>query len=239
MIRLENVTYTYPDGNIAIDNLSVEIKKSESVALIGANGAGKTTLLNLLVCVLLPQKGRIFVDGTEVRKESLAAVRAKMGMVFQNPDEQLFMTTAREDIAFGPQNMGYTEEQTKEAVEEVSELLGIPHLLDRMPHKLSGGEKRLVEVASVLVYEPDVLLFDEPISFLDPRARKNMIGVLKSLLQTKLIATHDLDMAMDICTRILILDHGRIAADGGAELLRDEALLQNCGLELPLGLGRR
>ncbi len=235
MIRLEHASYTYPDGNRAISDCSVEIRTGETVGVIGANGAGKSTLFNLIVGVLTPADG-VFVDGMEVRKENFTKIRAICGMVFQNPDEQLFMTTAREDIAFGPRNMGLTEKEVERAVQAVAEQLSILPLLERMPHRLSGGEKRLVAIAAVLACSPKVLLFDEPISFLDPRARKNMIGVLRSLKETKLIATHDLDMAMDVCTRILVLDNGRLIADGGIELLRDEALLTACGLELPLRL---
>ncbi len=239
MIRFENVSYRYPDGDWAVSGVSLAVGAGESVGIVGANGAGKSTLLSLLPGIRLPGQGKIWVGGVEVKKENLPAIRAKTGVVFQNPDEQLFMTTVKEDILFGPQNMGFSEQEAEGALSRMAERLQISHLLGRMPHTLSGGEKRLAAIAAVLACGPDVLLFDEPTSFLDPRARRHMIETIKGMEQTRLIATHDLDMAMEACGRVLILSRGKLAADGGVALLEDEALLKSCGLELPLCLGRR
>jgi cobalt/nickel transport system ATP-binding protein len=162
-----------------------------------------------------------------------------MGMVFQNPDDQLFMPTVYEDAAFGPRNLGWAEAETARKVDGVLDWLGIRHLKDRLSHRLSGGEKRLAALAGVLVMEPGVLLMDEPSSFLDPRARRRLIETLDQLPQAMLIATHDLDMALDLCQRAIILKEGRIFADTAArDALRDAALLAECGLELPLSLRR-
>lgn len=241
MIEITNLNVAYPDGTKALNDINLKIEDNESVAIIGANGAGKSTLLLTLVGIIEVSSGSIKVNGTEVKKSNFSEIRSKIGMVFQNPDDQLFMPSIYDDIAFGPQNYGLSEEEVKERVNEVLTSLNIEHLKDKMSHKLSGGEKRIAALGSVLTMHPSIMLLDEPSSFLDPKARRNMIHLLYNLSLTKLIATHDLDMALDLCNRIVVLKDGAIFADGKAiDILQDSDLMEKCGLELPLGcIGRK
>ncbi len=235
MLKIDKLNYAYPDGHQAIRDINLTIEEGESIALVGANGAGKSSLFKLIVGVSEIKEGSIMVDELAVGKKTLKDVRRRVGMVFQNPDDQLFMTKVYDDIAFGPRNELLDEHVVEERVVNVMEQLGIIHLRDRMPHRLSGGEKRVIAIASVLAMDPRVILFDEPTSFLDPQARRNVINTLDTLKMTKIIATHDLDMALDICDRVIILHHGSVFADGSVkDILLDEALLSQCHLELPL-----
>jgi len=235
MLEIEKLNYAYPDGHQAIRDINLKIKEGESIALVGANGAGKSSLFKLIIGIAEINEGSIKVEELPVGKKTLKDIRRKVGMVFQNPDDQLFMTKVYDDIAFGPRNELLTEEEVEERVVNALEQLGITHLRDRMPHRLSGGEKRVIAIASVLAMNPRVILFDEPTSFLDPQARRNVINTLDSLKMTKIIATHDLDMALDICDRVIILHHGSVFADGTVkDILLDENLLSQCHLELPL-----
>jgi cobalt/nickel transport system ATP-binding protein len=233
VIQVENLTVRYiPSGPVAaLRELSFRVSAGERVALLGANGAGKSTLLLSLVGVLPAASGSLHIDGTGVEKKTLGEIRQKAGMVFQNPDDQLFMPSVYEDIAFGPRNYGIAEPLIQEHAHSILESLGISHLMNRMSAKLSGGEKRLAALAGVLVMNPLVLLLDEPGSFLDPRSRRRLIGILHGLPQTQLIATHDLDLARKICGRVILLKNGRLAADGEtSRILQDTALLEDCGL---------
>ncbi|KAF5091152.1 Cobalt import ATP-binding protein CbiO [anaerobic digester metagenome] len=235
MLKIDKLNYAYPDGHQAIRDINLTIEEGESIALVGANGAGKSSLFKLIVGVSEIKEGSIIVDELAVGKKTLKDIRRRVGMVFQNPDDQLFMTKVYDDIAFGPRNELLDEHVVEERVVNAMEQLGIIHLRDRMPHRLSGGEKRVIAIASVLAMDPRVILFDEPTSFLDPQARRNVINTLDSLKMTKIIATHDLDMALDICDRVIILHHGSVFADGRVkDILLDEALLSQCHLELPL-----
>ena len=235
MLEIEKLNYAYPDGHQAIRDINLKIEEGESIALVGANGAGKSSLFKLIIGISEIKEGSIKVEELAVSKKTLKDIRRKVGMVFQNPDDQLFMTKVYDDIAFGPRNELLTEEEVEERVVNALEQLGITHLRDRMPHRLSGGEKRVIAIASVLAMNPRVILFDEPTSFLDPQARRNVINTLDSLKMTKIIATHDLDMALDICDRVIILHHGSVFADGTVkDILLDENLLSQCHLELPL-----
>ncbi len=235
MLEIEKLNYAYPDGHQAIRDINLKIEEGESIALVGANGAGKSSLFKLIIGISEIKEGSIKVEELAVGKKTLKDIRRKVGMVFQNPDDQLFMTKVYDDIAFGPRNELLTEEEVEERVVNALEQLGITHLRDRMPHRLSGGEKRVIAIASVLAMNPRVILFDEPTSFLDPQARRNVINTLDSLKMTKIIATHDLDMALDICDRVIILHHGSVFADGTVkDILLDENLLSQCHLELPL-----
>lgn len=235
MLEIIKLNYAYPDGHQAIRDINLKINEGESIALVGANGAGKSSLFKLIIGIAEIKEGSIKVEELPVGKKTLKDIRRKVGMVFQNPDDQLFMTKVYDDIAFGPRNELLTEEEVEVRVVNVLEQLGITHLRDRMPHRLSGGEKRVIAIASVLAMNPRVILFDEPTSFLDPQARRNVINTLDSLKMTKIIATHDLDMALDICDRVIILHHGRVFADGTVkDILLDEKLLSQCHLELPL-----
>ena len=235
MLAIEKLNYAYPDGHQAIRDVNLKIEEGESIALVGANGAGKSSLFKLIIGISENKEGSIKVEELAVGKKTLKDIRRKVGMVFQNPDDQLFMTKVYDDIAFGPRNELLTEAEVEERVVNALEQLGITHLRDRMPHRLSGGEKRVIAIASVLAMNPRVILFDEPTSFLDPQARRNVINTLDSLKMTKIIATHDLDMALDICDRVIILHHGSVFADGTVkDILLDENLLSQCHLELPL-----
>jgi len=239
LILVENLTVKYnaSEEGCALRDISFSLQNGERVALIGANGAGKSTLLLSLVGVLAASAGSIALDQIEMNKSNLAHLREKIGMVFQNPDHQLFMPTVYEDIAFGPRNFGCSEEEIAFRMDRVLESLGIQHLKDRLLPRLSGGEKRLVALAGVLVMNPQLLLLDEPSSMLDPRARRRLITILDSLPQSLLLATHDLDMALDLCDRVILLKKGMIYADGpAAQILSNAQLLDKCGLEPPLSM---
>ena len=230
MLTVSDLIVEYADGTRAVDNIRFSIEAGENVALIGANGAGKTTLLLTFAGVLQAKSGHVSIGDIAVEKKNLRETRSRLGMVFQNPDDQLFMPSIFEDIAFGPRNYGYGEAETAERVGGALTRLGIAHLEKRSPLKLSGGEKRLAAIATVLAMDPDFLLFDEPTAFLDPRARRNLATVISGLPQGKLIATHDLAFAGEICSRVLLMQNGRIIADSGKELLLNAEILEAAGL---------
>lgn len=237
MIEIQDLTVRYSEQIPVFDALNLTVRDGESIAVIGANGAGKSTLLLSLVGLAPIQSGTIRIDALPLEKKHLQAIRAKVGLVFQNPDDQLFMPTVLEDVLFGPLNYGIAMQEAKQAAEELLCSMNIAHLSARAPQDLSGGEKRIVALATVLAMNPDVLLLDEPSSFLDPGARRTMIKLIKPLPQTKLLATHDLDLALDLSDRVILLLKGRIEADGPADtVLRDRTLLERCGLELPYRL---
>ncbi len=239
ILTLKDVQYAYPDGNTAVAGVSFTLKKGQSVGLVGANGAGKSTLLMLLPGALLPTAGSIEVDGVTLTKATSAKLRRLVGLVFQDADDQLFTTTVREDVAFGPRNMGLVEQEVQRAVQKALDQCGITHLADRAPYCLSGGEQKLAAIASVLSMEPELLIMDEPSASLDPKARRGIIRLLNSLPMTKLIASHDLDLVWEVCSRVIVLKDGRVEADGDAkELLGNQDLMERCGLELPLRLQR-
>lgn len=232
MLNISGLCVDYPDGTRAVDDLSLTVMDGENVALIGANGAGKTSFMLSLVGVLPISSGTVTVDGLELGKKTVNDIRKRIGLVFQNPDDQLFMPIIREDVAFGPHNYGKSHDEIDVLVEKTLELLGISHLAERSPLKLSGGEKRMAAIATVLAMEPSIMLFDEPTAFLDPRARRNLINVLSKLSHAKLIATHDLSFALETCTRAVLLKHGKLFADGApSELLYDKRLMEDCGIE--------
>ena len=234
MIRFENVSVRYGKDAPVLRDVSFTVEKGEAVGLIGANGAGKTTLMRALLG-LLPHEGTITVDGTEVTPKTLPEIRRKLGFVLQNSDNQMFMPTVYEDMIFGPLNYGASREETDARVDAVLARLGITELKHRHNHKLSGGEKRMAAIAAVLVMEPDVLLMDEPTSALDPRNRRLMIRTIREMPETKIIASHDLDLIWDTCDRVILLGQGTLAADGPAHgLLQDRSLLEANCLELPL-----
>ncbi|MCR5576290.1 MAG: energy-coupling factor ABC transporter ATP-binding protein [Oscillospiraceae bacterium] len=240
MIKFQNVSFAYEKGRPVLRDLSFSIARGEAVGLIGANGAGKSTVMKLLLGLLFGE-GRILVDGTEVSKANLAVIRRKLGFVLQNSDNQMFMPTVYEDMIFGPLNYGLSREETERRVDAVLARLGLTELKHRYNHKISGGEKRMAAIATVLAMEPEAILMDEPSSALDPCNRRIVINTIRDLTQTKLITSHDLDMILDTCTRVLLLSGGRLVADGPAEeILRDRALLEANRMELPLSLaGRR
>lgn len=235
IIQASDIHYTYPDGTEAIRGLSFIITHGESVAIVGANGAGKSTLLMHLNGLLLPSGGELRVGDYPVTKETAHHIKRTVGMVFQNSDDQLFMPTVYDDVAFGPLNLGFPKDEIKKRVKDTLETVGASHLVNRPSHRLSGGEKRRIAIATVLSMMPDILVMDEPTSDLDPGTRRRLIELLKTFAHTKIIATHDLDMVLDLCERTIIMNQGQILADGRSrELLRDEKLLAQSSLEKPL-----
>jgi len=210
MLKLQNVTVIYPDKTKAIDNLSFTLNVGENVALLGDNGAGKTSLLLAIAGVLELAEGTIEIDGMQLSKKTLNEFRKRVGLVFQNPDDQLFMPFIYDDIAFGCRNFGMPEEQTKARVEETLSQLNISHLRNRSSLKLSCGEKRMVAIATVLAMNPSILMFDEPTAYLDQKARRLLVNTLKNLQHEKIIATHDMAFATEVCDRMVILKNGRV-----------------------------
>ena len=236
MIEFQHVSFAYEKDRPVLRDLSFRIERGEAVGLIGANGAGKSTVMKLLLG-LLQGEGRILVDGTEVRRETLGEVRKKLGFVLQNSDNQMFMPTVYEDMIFAPLNYMVSREETDARVDAVLERLHLEYLKHRHNHRISGGEKRMAAIATILAMEPEAILMDEPTSALDPYNRRLVINIIRELEQTRLITSHDLDMILDTCGRVILLSEGRIAADGPAEeILRDQKLLEKHRMELPLSL---
>ena len=230
MLKLQNVTVIYPDKTIAIEDLSFTLNEGDNIALIGENGAGKTSLLLAVVGILEAENGTIELDGIQLNKKTANEFRKQIGLVFQNPDDQLFMPLVYDDIAFGCRNFGLTEEQAKARVEETMTQLNIGHLRGRSSLKLSSGEKRLAAIAAVLAMNPAILIFDEPTAFLDPKAKRGLAETLNKLTHVKIIATHDMEFAEEVCNRVVVLKNGRIMADGTGSLLRDKELMRSYGL---------
>lgn len=236
-IEVKNLNFSYPDGHEVVRDISFTIGHGESVGIIGANGAGKSTLLLLLMGVHFSDSGEVIVGEMPLTKRTLPMIRQRFGMVFQEPDDQLFMTSVYEDVAFGPRNYKLDEVEVEKRVTEALELVGIPHLKDRAPYKLSGGEKRCAAIATVLSMKPDVLIMDEPTSALDPKSRRRVMNLLKGFEHTKIITSHDLDMVFEVCKRVIVVDQGKIVADGSqVDILTNVKLLESCGLELPLSI---
>ncbi len=239
-VQAHALSYAYPDGQQALQSVNFCIQQGESVGLIGSNGAGKSTLLLHLNGVLKASAGQVCIDDLPVCKANLMEIRRRVGMVFQDPDDQLFMPTVFDDVAFGPINMGCPAAKVQTQVESALATVGAAHLASRPPYRLSGGEKRAVAIAGVLAMSPSILLMDEPSAGLDPKARRRLIGLLQGFGQTKIIASHDLDLVLDLCPRVLVMREGVIEADGSAQaIFADEALLARCHLEQPLSLQRR
>ena len=235
MIEFQNVSFAYGETPV-VENLSFSIKKGVTVGLIGANGAGKSTIMKLMLG-LLSGSGQILVDGLTVNRANISEIRRKIGFVLQDSDNQMFMPTVYEDMIFGPRNYGLSKEETERKVDAVLEQLGLQALKHRHNHKISGGEKRMAAIATILAMEPEMILMDEPSTALDPVNRRTVINTINRLSQTKLIASHDLDMILDTCQRVILLSHGRIVADGDAEaILRDKELLEANRMELPFCL---
>ena len=234
VISFENVSFSYEKSRPAVRNISFRIQDGEAVGLIGANGAGKSTLMKLLLGLVQGQ-GRITVDGVTVESANLPQVRRSLGCVLQNSDNQMFMPTVYEDMMFGPLNAMVPREEAERRVDEVLSALDIAALKHRHNHRLSGGEKRMAAIATVLAMNPSAVLMDEPTSALDPYYRRVVIRAIGAMGQTKLIAAHDLDMIWDTCQRVILLDGGEIVADGPREaVLRDKKLLEQHHMELPL-----
>lgn len=237
MVEVENIFFSYPDGNEVLKGLSCAILDGEKVALIGPNGAGKSTFMKHLNGVELATKGRVVIDGMEVTRENLIKIRRKVGMVFQDPDDQLFCPTVFDDVAFGPLNLGLSKEEIQSRVAMALELVGLTGFETRSSFHLSFGERKSLALATVLSYQPEILVFDEPSSNMDPVNRRKLIEWLQSSDKTILLCTYDLDFALDVCSRCLILNDGRIVANEPAsEILYNREFLEKNKLELPLAL---
>ncbi len=234
IVELKDVTYTYPDQTQALRGLSVRITHGESVAIVGANGSGKTTLLSHLIGVLFPTSGSINIGGYPLTKQTLPHIRRSVGMVFQNSDDQLFMPTVYDDVAFGPLNLKLPPDEVDSRVTAALNTVGALHLKDRTPYRLSGGQKRSVAIAAVLAMQPSILVMDEPTAGLDPLARRQLINLLKTFEHTKIIATHDLDLVLDLCARTIVISAGTVLADGATlDIFHNQELLDQAHLEKP------
>ncbi|MGY1636400.1 energy-coupling factor ABC transporter ATP-binding protein [Geodermatophilus sp. SYSU D00742] len=235
-LRVEDLAFAYPDGHQALFGVDLRIEPGERVALLGPNGAGKTTLVLHLNGILTAGRGSVTVAGLPVDRRHLQEVRRRVGIVFQDPDDQLFMPTVGEDVAFGPRNLGLPEAEVAARVAAALDQVGMAGAADRPPHHLSFGQRRRVAVATVLSMHPEVLVLDEPSSNLDPAGRRELAEVLTSLPVTMLMVTHDLPYALQLCPRSVVLDGGVVVADGPTrELLADTELLARHRLELPYG----
>lgn len=234
VLAVRDLSFTYPDGQAALKGVSLDVESGEKVALLGPNGAGKTTLALHLNGIRRADRGTVVVAGIELREDNLREIRKRVGMVFQNPDDQLFMPTVADDVAFGPANLGATPDELPGIVTEALHKVGAEGLERRAPHHLSGGERRRVALATVLGMEPDLLVLDEPTSGLDPAGRRSLIQVLETVPAAQLVITHDLPFALEFCDRALIMDDGRIMGAGPvSEILLDNELLARHRLEMP------
>lgn len=235
-VRVRGLHYSYPDGHMALGGIDLDVEPGERVALLGPNGAGKTTLMLHLNGVLTASAGAIEIGGTALARNTLRDIRRRVGLVFQDPDDQLFMPTLAQDVAFGPANFGIEGEALQQRVRRALDTVSMTELADRSPAHMSGGQRRRAALATVLACEPDVLVLDEPSANLDPVARRELAETLTRLEATMLIVTHDLPYAAQLCDRAIIMDHGVIVADGAvAEVLSDAELLAAHRLELPWG----
>ncbi len=230
-IQIQNLSFSYPDGHRALNDISLVIQPCEKVALVGPNGAGKSTLILHLNGILTGQ-GELKVAGLPVNKENLSKIRARVGLVFQSPDDQLFSPTVYEDVSFGPRYQGLPENEVRTKVEQALSVVKMEDYARRVSHHLSMGEKKRIAIATVLAMDPEVLVLDEPTAGLDPRARRSLIQLLNDLPITMLVSTHDMAMVNELFPRMVIMDHGSIVADGDTHtLLNDDALISAHGLE--------
>ncbi|MEX2279828.1 MAG: ABC transporter ATP-binding protein [Acidimicrobiia bacterium] len=235
-LEVRDLRFSYPDGTEVLRGVDLEIGAGERVALLGPNGAGKTTFVLHLIGILQGGSGKVAIDGIELTDESVRDVRARVGFVFQDPDDQLFMPTVRQDVAFGPANFGLRGEELEVRVGEALEMVGMGHAADKAPHHLSGGERRRVAIATVLAMRPSILILDEPSSNLDPAGRRELAEILAGLDVTLLMVTHDLPYAFETCERSVVMAGGVIAADGPTpDVLSDAAAMTRHRLELPAG----
>lgn len=239
-LQVDALAFAYPDGHQALYGIDLVVEAGERVAVLGPNGAGKTTLALHLNGIHTAGHGTVRIGGVPVGRESLREVRRRVGLVFQDPDDQLFMPTVRDDVAFGPANLGLRDDALAERVRQALRAVGMEDVADRAPHHLSFGERRRVAVATVLAMEPDILVLDEPTSNLDPASRRELSDVLGGLDQTIVVITHDLPYALELCPRAVVMNHGTIVADGPTgDILADAELLAANRLELPFGFDPR
>jgi cobalt/nickel transport system ATP-binding protein len=237
IVETRGLGYSYASGRVALHDVSLHVHPGERVGLVGPNGSGKSTLLLLLTGALRPSQGELELQGAPVTEDRLPELHRRVGLVFQHAADMLFTTRVRDDVAFGPRQLGLPEDQVQARVTEALESVGATRLADRVPHHLSAGEKRSSALAAVLAMKPDALLLDEPTSDLDPRGRRALLKLLLGLERTLFVASHDLEFVLALCTRVLVLDEGRIVADGEpTQVLGDEALMLAHGLERPHSL---
>jgi cobalt transport protein ATP-binding subunit len=233
-IELEHVHYHYPDGFEALRGVNLRIARHEKVAIVGPNGAGKSTLLLQLNGVFAPSHGTVRIGGVAVDRATVKRIRAEVGLVFQDPDDQLFSPTVFEDVAFGPLHMGVPVAEIHDRVERALAAVGMSGFERRMPHRMSIGQRKRVALATVLSMDPSILAFDEPSAGLDPRGRRELISLMRSLDQLLVVSTHDMRLVVEVFARVVVMDEGRIVADGPTgEVLADDALLESHGLERP------
>ena len=234
-LEIENLSYIYPDKFQALKNINLKLEDGECLGIVGANGAGKSTLLLQLCGILLPTTGSIKVENMLMNKENLSKIRRILGFVFQNPENQLFTTSIYEDVAFGPKNYKLSKEEVHEKTMNALKKVGIENLKDRPPYRLSGGQQNLAAIATAIAMEPSILIMDEPSAALDPKARRRLINLLNDLNYTKIIASHDLDLILDTCSKTIVLKEGKIVQSGYTkDILLNEQLMEDCNLELPL-----
>ena len=234
ILDIRDLKYNYPDGHKALNGITFQLQAGQKTALVGPNGSGKSTLM-LNIIGIFNGEGERMVGGIPITEKNLPLIRTKVGIVFQNPDDQLFSPTVFEDVAFGPLHMGCSEEETRQRVEEALAMVNMSDYIDRLSYHLSMGEKKRVAIATVLSMKPDLIILDEPSAGLDPRARRSLINLLAELPQTLLVATHDLLLVREILPRMIVLDQGDLVADDKTEvILKDTALLEAHGLELPI-----
>lgn len=239
-LEIENLSFSYHIGKPVLSDISFQAAENETIGLIGANGVGKSTLLKLLVGLISGYQGSLRMNGMEINKKNLTKIRKQIGYVFQDSDSQLFLSTVYEDVAFGPENYGYSREEVQQRAMKALQKVHMEGLKDRQIYRLSGGQKKLVSIATILSLQPEMILLDEPTIALDPQNRRNIIRIIKEMEGTRIIATHDLDMVLDTCERTILLSHGKIVKDGDTEtILTDRELLEKNGLELPLSLHRK
>lgn len=238
-LELDSVGYSYPDGRVALRDISFAVKRTETLVIVGANGAGKSTLLMCLNGLNKPT-GTLKIFGVVVGRENMDEIRRSVGVVFQDPDDQLFMPTVFDDVAFGPLNMGLDEHEIQHAVEYSLGMVGLNGFQERLSHHLSFGEKKLVCMASVLSMEPKIIVMDEPTANLDPRAKRHLVGILRELPMTKVISTHDMNIAYDLADKVAVMSKSELVSFGSPEeILTNEPLLLEYGLELPTNIGRK
>lgn len=236
-LDIRSLGYTYPDGTEALLGVDLVVQPGERVALLGPNGAGKSTLISHTNGVLMPQRGTVSVDGIELAETTIRDIRSRVGLVFQDPDDQLFMTTVYDDVAFGPLNMGLPRDEVDRRVHDALHSVGLADVASKPGMHLSFGQKKRVALATVLSMAPSVLMLDEPTSNLDPRAERQMVELLESLAVTMLVATHDMDLAWRLCDRAVVIDGGVVVADGpSATVMADEGLMLGHGLDLPVAV---
>jgi cobalt/nickel transport system ATP-binding protein len=235
-IEIENLSYKYPDGTAALKNITLSVEHGQTLALIGPNGAGKSTLL-LAMAGFIKGTGKVLIDGLQINRKNLKKIRTSLGSCLEDPDNQLFMPTLFDDVAFGPLNMGLEAEQVKVRVADALKTVGLADMADKAPHHLSAGQKRAAAIATILSMSPEIITLDEPDGSLDPRNRNNLIKLLADLPQTLIITTSNMNFAAAIADRAVLLNNGRIIADGDAKkIMSDSKLMTEHGLEVPANL---